>query len=109
MVKKLGKKPPFGTKTARLAQIKRVTGETDIDLSLKLDGSGKALIQTRIPFFDHMLHLFSKHAVVDLELNFLLLAFSVMSTVISWVFPICTILIMLCPVMKVRPDWETGH
>jgi len=69
MVKKLGKKPPFGTKTARLAQIKRVTGETDIDLSLKLDGSGKALIQTRIPFFDHMLHLFSKHAVVDLELN----------------------------------------
>ena len=53
----------------RRAQIKRVTKETRISADLKIDGSGKASINTGIPFFDHMLELFAKHAVIDLRLQ----------------------------------------
>jgi imidazoleglycerol-phosphate dehydratase len=53
----------------RSAEIKRKTGETNIAVSLKIDGSGKAAIRTGVPFFDHMLTLFAKHAVVDLTLK----------------------------------------
>jgi len=53
----------------RRAAIKRFTKETRIQLTLNLDGSGKSSIQTGIPFFDHMLTLFAKHAVMDLELR----------------------------------------
>lgn len=54
---------------ARKAQIKRDTKETRISLRLNVDGSGKSRIRTGIAFFDHMLTLFSKHAVVDLNLT----------------------------------------
>src|SRR4026207_557918 len=53
----------------RSAQIKRVTKETGIELKLVIDGKGKSSIKTGIPFFDHMLTLFAKHAVVDLKLR----------------------------------------
>lgn len=53
----------------RQAQLKRDTKETRIAIKLNLDGSGKSSIQTGIPFFDHMLTLFAKHAVVDLKLR----------------------------------------
>src|SRR3989441_8743431 len=53
----------------RYAQVKRVTKETSILVKLNLDGTGKALIKSGIPFFDHMLTLFAKHAVVDLSLR----------------------------------------
>ncbi len=53
----------------RNAQIKRNTKETRITLKLRIDGQGKASIRTGIPFFDHMLTLFAKHAVVDLDLK----------------------------------------
>jgi imidazoleglycerol-phosphate dehydratase len=53
---------------ARTAKIKRHTLETQISLRLNLDGKGKSKIHTGIPFFDHMLTLFAKHATVDLEL-----------------------------------------
>jgi imidazoleglycerol-phosphate dehydratase len=53
----------------RSAQIKRVTKETQIALKLVIDGRGKASIKTGVPFFDHMLTLFVKHAVVDLTLR----------------------------------------
>jgi imidazoleglycerol-phosphate dehydratase len=53
----------------RQARITRNTKETRITLNLKLDGKGKASIRTGIPFFDHMLTLFAKHAVVDLALR----------------------------------------
>src|ERR1700722_687312 len=53
----------------RHAQINRVTRETRILLKLKIDGAGKSLIKTGIPFFDHMLTLFAKHAVADLLLK----------------------------------------
>jgi imidazoleglycerol-phosphate dehydratase len=53
----------------RQAAIKRVTKETRISLKLNIDGRGKSSIKTGIPFFDHMLTLFAKHAVVDLTLR----------------------------------------
>lgn len=52
----------------RAASIERDTAETRIRIALDLDGSGKAKIRTGIAFFDHMLTLFAKHAVVDLTL-----------------------------------------
>src|ERR1041384_4183425 len=53
----------------RRAEIQRDTAETKIKIALNLDGSGKSKIKTGIPFFDHMLTLFAKHAVVDLDLK----------------------------------------
>lgn len=53
----------------RQAAIKRVTKETQISLKLNLDGTGKSSIKTGVPFFDHMLTLFAKHAVMDLTLR----------------------------------------
>src|SRR4026208_1805439 len=53
----------------RRAKIKRVTRETQIALELTIDGKGRSSIKTGIPFFDHMLTLFAKHAVVDLQLR----------------------------------------
>lgn len=50
----------------RHAQVKRATKETRILVKINLDGSGKSTIRTGVPFFDHMLTLFAKHAVVDL-------------------------------------------
>ncbi len=51
----------------RSADIVRKTNETDISLSLSLDGSGKANINTGIGFLDHMLDLFAKHGRMDLD------------------------------------------
>jgi imidazoleglycerol phosphate dehydratase HisB len=53
----------------RSSIIKRNTKETRITVKLKIDGAGKSTIRTGIPFFDHMLTLFTKHAVVDLQLK----------------------------------------
>jgi imidazoleglycerol-phosphate dehydratase len=53
----------------RQGHIKRATKETRIALRLKLDGKGQSSVKTGIPFFDHMLALFAKHAVVDLNLR----------------------------------------
>ncbi len=53
----------------RHAQIRRATGETDIAVKIALDGRGASTIQTGIPFFDHMLTLFAKHALFDLDVR----------------------------------------
>src|SRR2546426_511159 len=53
----------------RRAQVQRITKETRTTMNLSIDGSGKGFIQTGIPFFDHMLNLFAKHAVIDLKLR----------------------------------------
>lgn len=52
---------------ARTAEIKRTTKETDIKVSLNLDGNGNASVDTGIGFFDHMLEGFAKHGFFDLE------------------------------------------
>jgi imidazoleglycerol-phosphate dehydratase len=54
---------------ARQARISRNTKETRIAVRLNLDGHGKSSVKTGIPFFDHMLTLFAKHATVDLQLR----------------------------------------
>ena len=54
---------------ARQASRSRKTAETSIELSLDLDGSGMPSIDTGIPFFDHMLTLFSKHGLFDLSIK----------------------------------------
>jgi imidazoleglycerol-phosphate dehydratase len=54
---------------SRQAKVARKTKETRINVSLNLDGRGKSSVKTGIPFFDHMLVLFAKHAVVDLKLR----------------------------------------
>jgi imidazoleglycerol-phosphate dehydratase len=53
----------------RTAQIERKTGETDIQLWLNLDGSGRWEIETGIGFFDHMLSHVAAHGVIDLTLH----------------------------------------
>ena len=53
----------------RSASQSRKTAETDVHLNLDLDGSGISKIETEIPFFDHMLTLFSRHSLIDLELK----------------------------------------
>ena len=62
----------LGVKTStphRRAKIQRETRETRIELSLDLDGSGKADIHTGLPFFDHMLHQVARHGRLDLSLH----------------------------------------
>jgi len=53
----------------RRARLQRVTQETRISVDLNIDGRGRSSIHTGVPFFDHMLTLFAKHAVVDLKLR----------------------------------------
>src|ERR1700760_1055556 len=53
----------------RHAQIHRKTGETDISIKLAVDGGGASKISTGIPFFDHMLTLFAKHALFDMDVR----------------------------------------
>ena len=53
----------------RVASISRKTAETDITVKLTVDGKGMSKIDTGIPFFDHMLTLFAKHGLFDLEVK----------------------------------------
>jgi imidazoleglycerol-phosphate dehydratase len=54
---------------SRTASIERVTKETRIRLSINLDGSGVGKICTSVPFLDHMLDLFARHGLFDLEVE----------------------------------------
>jgi imidazoleglycerol-phosphate dehydratase len=53
----------------RQAKVSRKTNETQVSICLNLDGKGKSSVKTGIPFFDHMLALFARHAVLDLNLR----------------------------------------
>jgi len=53
----------------RSGSITRRTNETEIDLEFTIDGSGNAQIDSGVPFFDHMLDLFTKHGLFDLKLD----------------------------------------
>jgi imidazoleglycerol-phosphate dehydratase len=54
---------------ARVGKVARTTTETNITLSVSLDGSGNADVATGVPFFDHMLTLFAKHGLYDLTVK----------------------------------------
>jgi imidazoleglycerol phosphate dehydratase HisB len=53
----------------RTASTHRQTKETDVNLSLNLDGQGRYGVSTTLPFLDHMLELFSKHSLIDLSVK----------------------------------------
>ena len=53
----------------RAATIERKTKETDISLTINLDGTGENEIATGIPFFDHMLNGFARHGLFDLKVH----------------------------------------
>ncbi len=55
--------------TTRTSHIERTTKETQIDLTLNIDGQANYEISTGVPFFDHMLELLAKHAVLDLNIK----------------------------------------
>lgn len=54
---------------ARRAHIQRKTRETDIEVSLNLDGNGQGRFQTGVPFFEHMLDQVAKHGLLDLDIR----------------------------------------
>ena len=54
---------------SRSAEIERVTKETRIKLALEVDGRGEGAICTSVPFLDHMLNLFARHGLFDLEIE----------------------------------------
>ena len=53
----------------RTAQVKRVTAETTIEVSLNLDGTGQQTLATGVPFLDHMLDQIARHGLVDLNVH----------------------------------------
>ncbi len=55
--------------SSRTASISRKTAETSIDLEINLDGTGENSIDTGVGFLDHMLVLFSKHSLIDLQVK----------------------------------------
>lgn len=55
--------------TGRTASVRRTTGETDVQVSLNLDGTGKCHADTGVPFLDHMLDQIASHGLIDLEVQ----------------------------------------
>ena len=53
----------------RISSVKRKTSETQIQVNVNLDGTGKHLITTGLPFFDHMIQQLSKHSLVDIDIK----------------------------------------
>lgn len=53
----------------RTAEVKRTTAETDIKIKLNVDGNGRSMIHTGMPFLDHMLTLLAKHGLFDLDVK----------------------------------------
>ena len=55
--------------TMRTAQVSRNTLETQITVNINLDGTGKATLNTGVPFFDHMLDQIARHGLIDLDIQ----------------------------------------
>lgn len=53
----------------RISNVSRKTSETDINIKMDLDGSGKYNISTGVNFFNHMMESFSKHSMIDLDIQ----------------------------------------
>ncbi|CDN16921.1 MAG: imidazoleglycerol-phosphate dehydratase HisB [Richelia sp.] len=57
------------TTQARMANVSRKTGETDVQVTVNFDGTGTCQAATGIPFLDHMLHQISSHGLIDLDIR----------------------------------------
>ena len=55
--------------TDRIATIHRKTGETDVTVTINLDGTGICQVKTGVPFLDHMIHQLAAHGLFDLQVN----------------------------------------
>jgi len=55
--------------TGRIASVSRTTKETDVSVTLDLDGQGRCVAATGIPFLDHMLHQIASHGLIDIEVK----------------------------------------
>ncbi|MEC4804895.1 MAG: imidazoleglycerol-phosphate dehydratase HisB [Jaaginema sp. PMC 1079.18] len=60
---------PISTQLNRTASVRRTTGETDVQVTVNLDGTGKCNAQTGIPFLDHMIHQIASHGLLDLDIQ----------------------------------------
>jgi len=54
---------------SRTASVSRTTGETDVQVTITLDGTGQCTAKTGIPFLDHMLHQIASHGLIDLDVR----------------------------------------
>ncbi|MCU0534447.1 MAG: imidazoleglycerol-phosphate dehydratase HisB [Hydrococcus sp. Prado102] len=54
---------------ARIASVSRTTKETDVQVTINLDGQGQCQAATGVPFLDHMLHQIASHGLIDLEIR----------------------------------------
>ncbi len=55
--------------SARVGTAARTTGETEVSVRIDLDGAGRCAAATGVGFFDHMLNLFARHALIDLDVE----------------------------------------
>ena len=60
---------PSAAQTSRVASVSRTTKETDVQVTLNVDGTGKCTADTGVPFLDHMLHQIASHGLFDLEVR----------------------------------------
>ncbi|MBD2663957.1 imidazoleglycerol-phosphate dehydratase HisB [Richelia sinica] len=65
----ISERPTSITPTPRTATVHRTTGETDVQVTINLDGTGICQASTGIPFLDHMLHQIASHGLIDLEVQ----------------------------------------
>ncbi|MEH2079069.1 MAG: imidazoleglycerol-phosphate dehydratase HisB [Nostoc sp.] len=57
------------TQTSRIATVHRTTGETNVQVTINLDGRGICTAATGIPFLDHMLHQIASHGLIDIDVQ----------------------------------------
>ncbi|ANV90973.1 imidazoleglycerol-phosphate dehydratase [Picosynechococcus sp. PCC 8807] len=60
---------PASSESPRIATVARVTGETNVKVTVNLDGTGKCEVNTGVPFLDHMLHQLCSHGLLDLHIQ----------------------------------------